>query len=151
MRSPGAVEVRRRGYQEVRVMPGRLRRPHRRWFSSAPRLLVLGLTLGLAFGLSPGAHRLSADVTATCGTPPNSRPTSLPFNDAAASGFFCQIAAAYLAGLANGTGPTTYNPGGMVPREQMAAFVTRTLDQSLRRGSRRAALDQWWTTRPLYD
>jgi YVTN family beta-propeller protein len=27
----------------------------------------------------------------------------------------------------------------------MAAFVTRTLDQSLKRGSRRAALDQWWT------
>jgi DNA-binding beta-propeller fold protein YncE len=28
----------------------------------------------------------------------------------------------------------------------MAAFTTRTLDQSLKRGSRRAALGQWWTT-----
>lgn len=27
----------------------------------------------------------------------------------------------------------------------MAAFVTRTMDQSLKRGSRRAALKQWWT------
>jgi len=28
----------------------------------------------------------------------------------------------------------------------MAAFVTRTMDQSLKRGSRRAALNQYWTT-----
>jgi len=27
----------------------------------------------------------------------------------------------------------------------MAAFITRTMDQALKRGSRRAALDQWWT------
>jgi len=28
----------------------------------------------------------------------------------------------------------------------MAAFITRTLDQTLKRGSDRAALDQFWTT-----
>jgi hypothetical protein len=33
----------------------------------------------------------------------------------------------------------------------MAAFTTRTLDQSLKRGNRRAALNQWWTTRPKYE
>jgi hypothetical protein len=49
----------------------------------------------------------------------------------------------------NGTSPTTYNPGDPVPREQMAAFVTRTLDQSLKRGNRRAAFQQWWTPRGL--
>src|SRR5262249_38642628 len=49
------------------------------------------------------------------------------------------------SGLTNGTSATTYSPGNNVTREQMAAFITRTLDQSLRRGSRRAALDQWWT------
>ena len=32
-------------------------------------------------------------------------------------------------------------------REQMAAFVTRTLDQSLKRGYPRAALGEWWTNR----
>ena len=34
---------------------------------------------------------------------------------------------------------------GFFAVEQMAAFVTRTLDQSLKRGSRRAALRQFWT------
>jgi hypothetical protein len=61
------------------------------------------------------------------------------------SGFFCQIAAAYFSGLTNGTSATTYSPANGVPREQMAAFVTRTLDQGLRRGSRRAALGRWAT------
>jgi hypothetical protein len=61
--------------------------------------------------------------------------------------FFCQIAAAYFSGLTNGTTATTYSPGASVPREQMAAFVTRTLDQSLKRGHTRAALGAWWTNR----
>src|SRR6185295_4968625 len=33
-----------------------------------------------------------------------------------------------------------------VTRLQMAAFLSRTVDGVLRRGSRRAALDQFWTT-----
>jgi hypothetical protein len=70
---------------------------------------------------------------------------TLPFTDVAGSGFFCQIAAAYFSGLANGTSATTYGPGNLVTREQMAAFITRTLDQSLERGSRRAALNQFST------
>src|SRR5947207_2829143 len=61
------------------------------------------------------------------------------------SQFFCQIAEAYFSGLTNGTSATTYSPNATVPREQMAAFVTRTMDQSLKRGSRRAALNQYWT------
>jgi hypothetical protein len=32
-----------------------------------------------------------------------------------------------------------------VTREQMAAFISRTMDQSLKRGSRRAAAKKWWT------
>jgi YVTN family beta-propeller protein len=72
---------------------------------------------------------------------------TVPFEDITGNAFFCQIAGAYFSGLSNGTSATTYSPGAPVAREQMAAFVTRTLDQSLKRGSRRAALDQWWTAK----
>jgi hypothetical protein len=86
--------------------------------------------------------RLIQADTGTCG----SASITLPFTDVQASNiFFCSIASAYFSGLTNGTSATTYSPSANVPREQMAAFVTRTLDQSLRRGADRAALDQWWT------
>lgn len=71
--------------------------------------------------------------------------TTLPFTDVMGNIFFCQIAEAYISGLTNGTSATTYSPSDPVPREQMAAFVTRTQDSALRRGSRRAALEQWST------
>jgi len=75
----------------------------------------------------------------------------LPFTDLGSGTSFCAaIAEAYYTGLTNGTGPTTFSPGSDVTRVQMAAFVTRTLDASLYRGSRRAALGQWWTTTPNY-
>jgi hypothetical protein len=70
---------------------------------------------------------------------------TVPFTDVAGSIFFCAIAEAYFSGLTNGTSPTTYSPSAPVSRDQMAAFITRTLDQSLKRGSRRAALNQWHT------
>src|ERR1041384_8044687 len=71
----------------------------------------------------------------------------LPFTDVSAGNvFFCSIAEAFFSGLTNGTSDTTYSPGNVVPREQMAAFVTRTMDQTLKRGSRRSALNQYWTT-----
>lgn len=70
----------------------------------------------------------------------------LPFTDVAGNFFFCQIAAAYFSGLANGTTPTTYSPYANVTRDQMAAFATRTMDESVNRASRRAALEQLWTT-----
>jgi hypothetical protein len=96
-------------------------------------LLIAGTVVLLA-----GA-RLRAD-TGTCG----GVSVTLPFNDVAANNiFFCAIAEAYFSGLTNGTSATTYSPAQNVPREQMAAFITRTMDQSLKRGSRRAALNQW--------
>src|ERR1041384_2334165 len=80
--------------------------------------------------------------TGTCG----GSFTTLPFTDVQAGNvFFCSIAEAYFAGLTNGTTPTTYNPSDPVPREQMSAFITRTMDQSLKRGSKRAAMEAWWT------
>lgn len=72
---------------------------------------------------------------------------TLPFTDVPADHpFFCAIAEAFISGLANGTSATTYSPSANVSREQMAAFVTRTLDQSVKRGNKRAALRQFWTT-----
>jgi hypothetical protein len=92
--------------------------------------------------VSATSTRLQAD-TATCG----GASISLPFTDVpAANIFFCSIAEAYFSGLTNGTTGTTYSPGSNVTRDQMAAFITRTMDQSLKRGSLRAALNQYWTT-----
>jgi hypothetical protein len=67
------------------------------------------------------------------------------------SPFFCQIAAAFFVGLTNGTSATTFSPLDLSPREQMAAFVTRTMDQGIKRGSRRSALDQYWIPRTAND
>jgi DNA-binding beta-propeller fold protein YncE len=73
----------------------------------------------------------------------------LPFTDVMSSPFFCQIAEAFFSGLTNGTSATTYSPSNPVTRDQMAAFITRTQDSALRRGSRRAALDHWETPAAL--
>jgi hypothetical protein len=101
------------------------------------RAIVLALSIAL---LAVTSGRLRAD-TSTCG----GASITLPFTDVPASNiFFCAIAEAFFTGLTNGTSATTYSPTQPVTREQMAAFITRTLDQSLQRGSNRAALDQWW-------
>jgi hypothetical protein len=89
---------------------------------------------------------ISSQTRADIGTC-NGASITVPFTDVPAGNiFFCSIASAYFTGLTNGTSPTTYSPAAPVPREQMAAFITRTLDQSLRRGNRRAAAQQWWQT-----
>jgi hypothetical protein len=106
--------------------------------STIIRLVVL-LTLMASVGIS---SRMRAD-TGTCG----GQMITLPFTDVLSSNiFFCSIGSAYFTGLTNGTSATTYSPADPVPREQMAAFVTRTLGQSLKRHTRRAALRQLWTT-----
>jgi hypothetical protein len=99
------------------------------------------LMLALVLSLIVGSTRLRAD-TGSC----NGASFTLPFTDVPSSNiFFCSIASVYFSGLTAGTSATTYSPSAAVSREQMAAFISRTLDQSLRRGSRRAALNQWWT------
>ena len=102
--------------------------------------------VALAAILITASTRLRAETGATgsCG----GANVTVPFTDVPATNiFFCSIAAAYFSGLTNGTSATTYSPPAAVPREQMAAFVSRTLDQSLRRGSRRAALKQFGVPR----
>jgi hypothetical protein len=104
----------------------------------------VAILLGLVSVMTIASTRLRADIATTgmCGN----ASVTIPFTDVAGNnGFFCAIAEAYFSGLTNGTSATTYSPSDPVPREQMAAFITRTLDQSLMRGSRRAALGQFWT------
>jgi len=99
------------------------------------------LMMALMLIITAASLLVRAD-TGTCG----GASITLPFTDVPASNiFFCSIAEAYFSALTNGTSPTTYSPSANVPREQMAAFVTRTMDQSLKRGSRRASLKQFWT------
>jgi hypothetical protein len=100
---------------------------------------AIALMMTIAITFSGAVSVLRAD-SFQCGT----NLIDLPFTDLSGNAFFCVIAAAYFSGLTNGTSATTYSPSDPVTRDQMAAFTTRTLDQSLRRGSRRAALDQWW-------
>jgi hypothetical protein len=103
----------------------------------------------LLVALTAASTRVRADIetTATCG----GVSVTLPFTDVAANNsFFCAIAEAYFSGLTNGTSATTFSPTNPVSREQMSAFITRTLDQSLKRGSRRAALKQWHIPKSNY-
>jgi hypothetical protein len=105
-----------------------------------PIVIRFVLLLSLMANLTVLSSRIQAD-SGSCG----GGTLTLPFTDVMASPFFCQIAAAYFSGLTNGTSATTYSPAANVTREQMAAFTTRTMDQSLKRGSRRAVTKKWWT------
>jgi hypothetical protein len=105
--------------------------------SYALRIVVL---ISLTMTLIVLSSRMKAD-TGRC----SEVTVTLPFTDVMGNTFFCQIAAAYFSGLTNGTSATTYSPGNVVTREQMAAFITRTMDQSLKRGSKRAVTEKWWT------
>jgi hypothetical protein len=68
-----------------------------------------------------------------------------PFTDVSPT--FCPyVLEMYYVGITAGTSPTTYSPDNPVTRGQAAVFVTKGLNQSLARSSRRAALGQWWTT-----
>jgi len=94
------------------------------------------LTLMTVLVITSGQLR---PASATCG----GATVTVPLTAVASTNiFFCSIAEAYFSGLTNGTSPTTYNPGDPVQREQMAAFIARTLDQSLKRGSWSAALNK---------
>ena len=106
-------------------------------FSVVRTILLLSFIASLTFLSS----RLQAD-TGNCG----GATTTLPFTDVQGNPFFCLIAQAYFSGLTAGTSATTYSPSQNVTREQMAAFISRTMDQSLKRGSQRTILEQNWTT-----
>jgi hypothetical protein len=98
------------------------------------------LLLTFVLLLTGAGNRLCADSNGNC----SGQTITLPFNDVAGNAFFCQIAAAFFSGLTSGTTATTYSPSNTVTREQMAAFITRTLEQSIRRNNRRAVTKKWY-------
>jgi hypothetical protein len=69
-----------------------------------------------------------------------------PFTDVSDAGFCPFVLEIFTLGITTGTSPTTYDPTSSVTRLQMAAFLSRTVDGVAKRGGRRAALDQFWTT-----
>ena len=98
-------------------------------------LLIVPALLSAVF--AGGAVRRAQDM---CG----------PFTDVSA--LFCPyVLEAYYTGITAGTSPTTFSPDMPITRGQAAVFAAKGLNQALARGSRRAALGQWWTTTPHYD
>jgi hypothetical protein len=69
-----------------------------------------------------------------------------PFSDVAGDVFCPFVLEIFYLGITTGTTPTTYDPTANVNRLQMAAFLSRSVDGVLKRGGRRAAMDQFWTT-----
>ncbi len=68
-----------------------------------------------------------------------------PFTDVTDAAFCPFILEIFTLGITAGTTPTTYDPAGNVTRIQMAAFLSRTVDTTLKRASRRAAMNRFWT------
>src|SRR6478672_3260145 len=91
--------------------------------SAAPRSAALALAALLA-----GA---SSALLGVCG----------PFTDVTDATFCPFVLEIFTLGITTGTSPTTYDPASSVSRLQIAAFLSRTVDRVLLRGSKRAALD----------
>src|SRR6476659_8646064 len=68
-----------------------------------------------------------------------------PFTDVTDATFCPFVLEIFTLGITTGTTPTTYDPASPVSRLQMAAFLSRTVDGLLRRGSSRAALGRFGT------
>ena len=100
-------------------------RPH------AGRLLAIALSVSSSILLGAAGALLG-----NCG----------PFTDVAADAFCPFVLEIFYLGITTGTTATTYDPTANVTRLQMAAFLSRTVDGVLKRGSRRAILDQFWTS-----
>ena len=69
-----------------------------------------------------------------------------PFTDVAADAFCPFVLEIFYLGITTGTTATTYDPTANVTRLQMAAFLSRTVDGALKRGGRRASLNQFSTS-----
>jgi S-layer homology domain len=96
------------------------------------RLLIV--PLALVATLTGAAVRRVQD---TCG----------PFTDVSA--MYCPyILEVYYVGISAGSSATTFSPDVPITRGQAAVFAAKTLNQSLSRNSRRAALGRWSSAIP---
>jgi hypothetical protein len=68
-----------------------------------------------------------------------------PFTDVSDAAFCPFVLEIFTLGITTGTTPTTYDPGSSVTRLQMAAFLSRSVDGVLQRGSPRALVKKFWT------
>ena len=68
-----------------------------------------------------------------------------PFTDVSDAAFCPFVLEIFTLGITTGTSPTTYDPGNSVTRLQMAAFLSRSVDGVLLRGSRRTLVKKFWT------
>src|SRR5512144_2124757 len=102
-------------------------------FESRWTLRMVRIAAAAVLALAAGGSRA---LFANCG----------PFTDVAADNFCPFVLEIFYLGITTGTTPTTYDPTANVSRLQMAAFFSRSVDGVLKRGSRRAALDQFWTS-----
>ena len=67
-----------------------------------------------------------------------------PFLDTPNDPFCPFILEVFTLQITTGTSSTTYDPTANVSRTQMAAFLARTVDTTLKHGSRRTAINQLW-------
>ena len=97
---------------------------------------AFAVAIGLSSLVAGGATRIVQDQ---CG----------PFTDVSSN--FCPfVLEMYYLGITAGTSPTTFSPDNAVTRGQAAVFVSKAVNQVIARSSRRAALGQWWTSKPHY-
>jgi hypothetical protein len=98
-----------------------------------------------------GLGLIATGSTAFASEPCGTGMYPFPYTDVGSVGDpFCPgILEAYVTGVSKGTTPTTFSPNNTVTRVQMTTFLQRSLDQGLVRTNRRAALNQFWTTRGL--
>ena len=73
-----------------------------------------------------------------------------PFTDVSDPAFCPFILEIFTLGITTGTTATTYDPSGKVTRIQMAAFLSRTVDTTLKRATRRVAVNQLATPRNTF-
>lgn len=106
-------------------------------------LALIGLILTLS--LVSSSMRADTPIPGDVGVC-NGSNIIIPFTDIGSSIFFCDIAEAYFSGLTFGVKPVQYSPSAPTSRDQMSAFVSRTMDQSIKRSIRRTAMRQNWTT-----
>lgn len=76
-------------------------------------------------------------VTQSC----NGQSLTLPFDDVSGI-FFCSVAHVFYTGVTAGTGANSFSPSSNVTRQQMAAFLSGTMHQSVGRAAERLALRQ---------